>query len=349
MQAKIEKKIAEALQKGTLQSHNWDTEPLLMDVAAKSSSNHGTNKRTHGNYNNKTTFSSVTANNHSYYGPSQGATSISTGNKTDNSSYYGNVKDTTSSSPPPSSQFPPLAISSLQKQSGKKKNKSKKRGLDKTAFNDDEDFVALPLSSSYKKGKKKQKHNGAMNHPGLDVSQQTLAKRANRFSGPGGIQEASSSGLSGSFDDHDKYMGKRLIGGSGVVLDETDFEKMTIKGEATTLEKEYLRLTAPPRAELVRPLTILKQHLTNLKREYYLIGDESGRNNEDTLLAERERQPQDDWGVRKPRRRHDYLWFCSQLKAVRQDCTVQRIQDEFAVDVYETHARIALQENDLNE
>ena len=48
-------------------------------------------------------------------------------------------------------------------------------------------------------------------------------------------------------------------------------------------------------------------------------------------------------------RRHDYLWFCSQLKAVRQDCTVQRIKNSFAIDVYETHAKIALEESDLNE
>jgi len=89
---------------------------------------------------------------------------------------------------------------------------------------------------------------------------------------------------------------------------------MTVKGTCTTLEKEYLRLTAPPRPELVRPQNILEQHLESLKKYYS-----------------------------RPNRK-EYLWFCSQLKAIRQDCTVQRLQNEFAVDVYETHARIALRE-----
>jgi hypothetical protein len=44
-----------------------------------------------------------------------------------------------------------------------------------------------------------------------------------------------------------------------------------------------------------------------------------------------------------------YLWVCEQLKAVRQDLTVQHIQNQFAADVYEAHARIALSERDLGE
>jgi hypothetical protein len=148
-------------------------------------------------------------------------------------------------------------------------------------------------------------------------------------------------------------MGKRLIGGNNVVLDEADYEQMTVKGTSTTLEKEYLRLTAPPRAELVRPLVILKQHLSNLKSEYYLLdrtgGDGGGDKNDVTsILTDREKMPQNVWNI-NIERKHDYLWFCSQLKAIRQDCTVQRIQGDFTIDVYETHARIALQEGDLNE
>eukprot|EP00531_Pseudo-nitzschia_arenysensis_P006272 CAMPEP_0116126990 /NCGR_PEP_ID=MMETSP0329-20121206/6612_1 /TAXON_ID=697910 /ORGANISM="Pseudo-nitzschia arenysensis, Strain B593" /LENGTH=809 /DNA_ID=CAMNT_0003621081 /DNA_START=121 /DNA_END=2550 /DNA_ORIENTATION=- len=227
-----------------------------------------------------------------------------------------------------------------------------------------EDFIPIghygPSSNqSNKKSKKNhRKHNKlvVMNDDdisGMDHSQQTMSKRASRFSGRGGIHEATIANSRSSVNGHDKYMGKGTIGGNKTTLDETDFEQMTVKGACTTLEKDYLRLTAPPRAELVRPFAILQQHLWDLQSEYYGCNRDGGN-----LLQDRMTMPQTKWGISDPgdagnsqfhRRQHDYLWFCSQLKAIRQDCTVQRIQCELAVDVYETHARIALQEGDLNE
>ena len=274
-----------------------------------------------------------------------------------NMSYYG--PSSTSSSPSPSSppsSFPSNSYfnsnpNSQNYYTNNNNNKNKKRGC---WGDEDEDFLVLPRSSSDGGGKNK-KHNKrsktnsnySTNNQGMDSSQEALSKRASRF-GQYGLSDFTVNGDDDDDDDgrrqHDRFMGKGVIGGNRTILDESDYERMTVKGTCTVLEKEYLRLTAPPRAELVRPLAILEQHVKNLNDEYYEHGrkygggDGGGDNDNDNN--------NDDGDVKK---KHDYLWFCSQFKAVRQDCTVQRIQGNFAIEVYESHARIALREGDLNE
>lgn len=102
---------------------------------------------------------------------------------------------------------------------------------------------------------------------------------------------------------------------------EFDPEKLKVVGTCEDLEKNYFRLTSAPDPDTVRPQRVLETHLRNLTRKW---------EEKDAVEC-------------------DYLWICDQLKSVRQDLFIQHIQNEFTVSAYEIHARIALEEGDLNE
>jgi len=96
-----------------------------------------------------------------------------------------------------------------------------------------------------------------------------------------------------------------------------NWDQHTIVGVSLEIFKDYLRLTSDPKPEQIRPYHVLQQTLTELKKRW------------------REKVP--------------YNWICSQFKSLRQDLTVQRIKNDFAVAVYEIHARMALEVADMVE
>ncbi|ERF69577.1 hypothetical protein EPUS_01907 [Endocarpon pusillum Z07020] len=87
-------------------------------------------------------------------------------------------------------------------------------------------------------------------------------------------------------------------------------------GRSQKLEKNYFRLTSAPNPDTVRPLPVLQKTLELLKRKW--------------------------------KQEANYTYICDQFKSLRQDLTVQHIKNEFTVNVYEIHARIALEKGDLD-
>lgn len=90
-----------------------------------------------------------------------------------------------------------------------------------------------------------------------------------------------------------------------------------VVGTCQILEKRYFRLTSAPKPESVRPLGVLEKAFAFI--------------------------------INKWKTEHNYGYTCDQLKSIRQDLTVQRIKNGFTVNVYQRHARIALELKDLGE
>merc|ERR1719219_3237899 len=100
-----------------------------------------------------------------------------------------------------------------------------------------------------------------------------------------------------------------------------DLQNFKITGTSTDIYKPYLRLTSAPEPNQVRTFETLKKTLIALKKKW---------NN----------------GVKDV---DAYRFVCDQFKSLRQDLTVQGVRDEFTVEVYEVHCRIALDAGDHEE
>ncbi|KAF2318642.1 hypothetical protein GH714_009510 [Hevea brasiliensis] len=107
---------------------------------------------------------------------------------------------------------------------------------------------------------------------------------------------------------------KNFDDGGSRAVEDIDWDALTVKGTCQEIEKRYLRLTSAPDPSTVRPEEVLEKALLMIQNS-----------------------------------QKNYLYKCDQLKSIRQDLTVQRIQNQLTVKVYETHARLAMEVGDLPE
>ncbi|KAF9054572.1 SAC3/GANP/Nin1/mts3/eIF-3 p25 family-domain-containing protein [Panaeolus papilionaceus] len=197
--------------------------------------------------------------------------------------------------------------------------------------------MELPGNAQSKKAKKAAAKNQAANigyNSGysIDIEQAALNRRAERFQREHELERtkasrngAGQSSLKGNHQNVHLFKNSKSSSPYGTsATDEPegdpnviDWDRFTIVGTSQEIFKDYLRLTSEPNPETIRPYHILQQTFSELKTKW--------------------------------RNKTTYNWICNQFKSLRQDLTVQRIKNEFTVQVYEVHARIALESNDMVE
>jgi hypothetical protein len=209
--------------------------------------------------------------------------------------------------------------------------------------NRDGDFKAEKIKNG-KGGGKQYKSNGIYG-PAGGSSKIVLRKRKERFVHSMDPSSDFPDRLEGD-DDPTSSSKNNSRKASTQIKELYDPEKLMVIGVCQTFEKEYLRLTAAPDPSTVRPETILKEYM-NVLIARWISGNihDTIRTKAVAVAASKGLLDGGEIDVDE----EAYLYICSQLKAIRQDLTVQHVVNNFTVDVYEKHARIALESGDFNE
>mmetsp|Transcript_23711 Transcript_23711/g.66958 ORF Transcript_23711/g.66958 Transcript_23711/m.66958 type:complete len:392 (-) Transcript_23711:181-1356(-) len=165
--------------------------------------------------------------------------------------------------------------------------------------------------------------------PKLNVTKTEKKRRAKRLERFGTATSASSSTTSSSGSEEDDKDNSKSINESLLFGNDSNNHKnnnrnkkrktstttTTITGTSQSLTRSYTRNT--PNIDDIRPLPVLMKSFQHVKAKYIQT--------------------------------EDYEWTNEQFKCIRQDITIQQYKNEFALDVYETHARIVLEHGDLSE
>lgn len=182
--------------------------------------------------------------------------------------------------------------------------------------------IDLPISN--KKAKKNAQKNASTPHTWDPNDQAVLNRRAQRFQREHDLERTKHLKTNQNTAHLFKDMSLSRSGSPFGNADDPeadpnviDWDRDTIVGTSQEIFKDYLRLTTEPKPEQIRPYAVLQQTLLELKKRW--------------------------------REKCNYNWICSQFKSLRQDLTVQRIKNDFTVQVYEIHARMALESGDMVE